>query len=89
VVTILPAENILEGVHAEPVEGSFLRGYRRTDHRLRVRWSTDTKVVMGTIDQFEQGAILRASGPLCQPTEVEAEKIVVLTKAVTLEGDGV
>jgi tetrahydromethanopterin S-methyltransferase subunit A len=89
VVTIPPAEHLLEGVLAEPVEGAFLRAYQRTDHHLRFRWSDDTKVVMGTIDQFEQGAILRASGPLRQPSEVEAEKIVVLTKAVTVEGDGV
>jgi tetrahydromethanopterin S-methyltransferase subunit A len=89
VVTIPPAEHLLEGVLAEPVEGAFLRAYQRTDHHLRFRWSDNTKVVMGTIDQFEQGAILRASGPLRQPGEVEAEKIVVLTKAVTVEGDGV
>lgn len=89
VVTVPPTEHLLEGVLAEPVEGSFLRTYRRTDHPLRFRWGDDTKVVMGTIKQFEQGAILRASGLLRQPGEVEAEKIVVLTKAVTVEGEGV
>ncbi|HLW01841.1 MAG TPA: hypothetical protein VKT82_24520 [Ktedonobacterales bacterium] len=88
VVTVPPAEHLLEGVLAEPVEGSFLRAYRRTDHPLRFRWSDDTKVVMGTTAQFEQEAILRASGILGQSGEVEAEKIVVLTKAVTVEGEG-
>lgn len=87
VVTIPSTAHLLEGVLAEPVEGSFLRIYRRTDHLLRFRWNDETKVVMGTSSQFEQGAILRASGLLRQPGEVEAEKIVVLTKAVTVEGD--
>src|SRR5215831_15302431 len=56
VVTSPPAEHLLEGVLAEPVHGAFLRAYRRTDHRLRVRWSSETNVLMGTIDQFAQGA---------------------------------
>jgi hypothetical protein len=86
VVTVSPTKHLLEGVLAEPVEGSFLRAYQRTDHPLRFSWGDDTKVVMGTIKQFEQGAILRASGPLHQPGEVKAEKIVVLTKAVTVLG---
>jgi tetrahydromethanopterin S-methyltransferase subunit A len=87
IVTLLPTEHLLIGTLAEPVEGSFLRVYRRTDHPLRIRWSDATKVVMGTTQEFEQGAILRAAGVLCLPGEVEAEKIVVLTKAVTLEGE--
>jgi tetrahydromethanopterin S-methyltransferase subunit A len=87
IVTDQPAGHLLEGVLAEPVEGSFLRAYRRTDHHLRFRWSDDTRVVMGTTQQFEQGAILRAAGPLHQPGEVEADRIVVLTKAVTVEGE--
>jgi hypothetical protein len=88
IVTAVPEGYLLEGVLAEAVEGSFLRSYRRTDQLLRFRWSDDTRVVMGTTRQFEQGAILRAAGQLRKPGEVEAEKIVVLTKAVTVEGDG-
>lgn len=88
VVTVTPAAHLLEGILAEPVEGSFLRAYQRTEHPLRFRWNNDTKVVMGTTKEFEQEAILRASGLLRQPGEVEAEKIVVLTKAVTVEGHG-
>lgn len=88
IVTAVPEGYLLEGTLAEPVEGAFLRAYRRTNHPLHVRWGDDTKVVMGTIQEFEQGAMLRAAGLLRQPGEVEAEKIVVLTKAVTLEGEG-
>ncbi len=87
-VSALPADYLLEGVLAEPVEGALLREYQRTDHTLRIRWSSDTKVVMGTIKQFERGAILRGMGTLRQSDEVEAEVIAVLTKVVTVHPNG-
>ncbi|GEM_PF-715881 len=88
-VSALPADYLLEGVLAEPVEGALLREYRRTDHTLRIRWSSDTKVVMGTIKQFERGAVLRGMGTLRPSDEVEAEVIAVLTKVVTIhDADG-
>jgi len=45
-------------------------------------------VVMGTIKQFERGAILRGMGTLRQSDEVEAEVIAVLTKVVTVHPNG-
>ena len=84
-VTSLPEEHLLEGTLAEPSEEDPWRAFRRTEHVLRVRWSSDTQVAMGNPQHFQLGALLRAQGPLRSRDEVEAEKIVVKSHVATIQ----
>ncbi|HJT57311.1 MAG TPA: hypothetical protein VJ761_12500 [Ktedonobacteraceae bacterium] len=84
-VTALPVEHLLEGTLAEPSEEDPWRSFRRTEHVLRVRWSSATQVAMGSPQHFQPGALLRARGTLRLHDEVEAEKIAVLTKVATIQ----
>jgi tetrahydromethanopterin S-methyltransferase subunit A len=86
-VTALPEEYLLEGQMAEPSEEDPWRLYRRTEHVLRIRWSSDTQVVMGNPRQFQPGALLRAVGTLKLRDEVAAEKIVVKSKVATIQDE--
>lgn len=84
-VTAQPEDHLLEGVLAEPAEDDPMRSFRRTGQLLRVRWSSDTQVVMGSPKQFEPGALLRAQGTLRLQHEAEAKLIAVITKVATLK----
>ncbi len=84
-VTALPEEHLLEGTLAEPSEEDPWRSFRRTQHVLRVRWSSATQVAMGSTQHFQPGALLRARGTLRLRDEVEAEGIAVLTKVATIQ----
>lgn len=84
-VTALPEEYLLEGTLAAPSEEDPWRSYRRTEHSLRIRWSSDTRVVMGNSQQFQPGALLQARGTLRSPDEVEAERIVVKSHVATIQ----
>ena len=83
-VTAIPEEHLLEGRLAEPSEEDPWRSYKRTEHELRIRWSSDTQLAMGNPQHFQLGALLRAIGTLRQRDEVEAEKIVVKTHVATI-----
>lgn len=84
-VTSLPEENLLEGKFAGPAAEGDWTSYRRTEDKLRLRWSSDTRVAMGTSRDFQVGAVLRTTGILRLPNEVEAQAIAVLTQAVTIQ----
>lgn len=86
-VTALPEEHLLEGWMAEPSEENPWRLYRRTEHVLRIRWSSDTQVAMGNSQHFQPGALLRAIGTLRLRDEVAAEKIVVKSKVATIQDE--
>jgi tetrahydromethanopterin S-methyltransferase subunit A len=79
-VTAQPAQYLLEEVLAEPAVDDPMRSFRRTDHPLRIHWSPDTQVAMGTPDHFGPGALLRVHGTLQHEGEVAAELIAVLTR---------
>jgi len=84
-VTALPEEHLLEGTLAEPSEEDPWRSYRRTEHALRIRWSSATQVAMGNPQHFQPGALLRALGTLRLRDEVEAEGIVVKSNVATIQ----
>ncbi|HLJ34174.1 MAG TPA: hypothetical protein VKU38_11005 [Ktedonobacteraceae bacterium] len=84
-VTALPEEHLLEGRLAEPSEEDPWRSYKRTEHALRIRWSSDTQLAMGNPQHFQLGALLRTLGTLRQRDEVEAEKIVVKSHVATIQ----
>lgn len=84
-VTALPEEYLLEGTLADPSEEDPWRSFRRTEHVLRIRWSSETRVVMGDSQQFQPGALLQARGTLRSPDEVDAERIVVKSNVATIQ----
>ena len=84
-VTALPEEHLLEGTQAEPSEEDPWRSFWRTEHALRIRWSSATQVAMGNPQHFQPGVLLRAKGTLRLCDEVEAEGIAVLTKVATIK----
>ncbi len=63
-VTAVLDEHLLEGVFAGPAAEGDWSSYRRTEHKLRFRWSSETRVAMGNPQHFQPGAILRTTGTL-------------------------
>lgn len=84
-VTALPEAHLLEGTFAEPSEADPHRSFQRTEHVLRVRWSSATQVIMGNAQDFQPGALLRAVGTLRLRDEVEAAEVVVKTRVATIQ----
>jgi len=84
-VTAVLDEHLLEGTFARPAAEGDWGSYRRTDHILRFRWSSETRVAMGNPRDFKPGAILRTTGTLRLPDEVDTMAIAVLTRVVTIE----
>jgi tetrahydromethanopterin S-methyltransferase subunit A len=84
-VTAVLDGHLLEGTFARPAAEGDWGSYRRTDHVLRFRWSSETRVAMGNPRDFKPGAILRTTGTLRLRDEVETMGIAVLTKVVTIE----
>jgi tetrahydromethanopterin S-methyltransferase subunit A len=80
-VTALLEEHLLEGTFAEPSETDPYSTFLSTRHVLRLRWSSDTKAIMGQPEDFQPGALLRAVGSLRQRDQVDAAQIVVKRKA--------
>jgi tetrahydromethanopterin S-methyltransferase subunit A len=84
-VTTVLDEHLLEGTFARPAAEGDWSSYRRTDHIMRFRWSSETRVAMGNPQHFQPGALLRTTGTLRLRDEVEAQAIAVLTKFVTIQ----
>jgi tetrahydromethanopterin S-methyltransferase subunit A len=84
-VTALPEEHLLAGTLAEPSEADPWRAFQRTEHPLRARWSSATRVAMGTPQDFQPGALLRAKGVLRADGEVDAESIAVITNVASIQ----
>jgi tetrahydromethanopterin S-methyltransferase subunit A len=84
-ITAVPEEHLLEGKFAGPAAEGDWTSYRRTEHVLRARWSSETRVAMGNPEQFQPGAILRMTATLRTRNEVEAIAIAVLTNFVTIQ----
>ncbi len=80
-----PSENLLEGNLAEPTEREPFSLFRRTEHTLRVHWSTATRVVMGDSSQVAPGALLRVRGRRRSENEVDAEALVILTSVARIQ----
>lgn len=79
-VTELPAPGLLGGVFLEADEAEPFSAYRRTSHRLRIRWTPTTQIVMGGQTDLQVGALVRARGELANGPLVEAQRCVVLTQ---------
>jgi len=64
--------------------------YRRTTQRMRVRWTPQTRIVMGGPEDVQAGALLRAHGTLGEGRRVvDAERLVILTRVGRIvEGEG-
>jgi tetrahydromethanopterin S-methyltransferase subunit A len=80
-----PSENLLEGTVAEPTEREPFSLFRRTEHALRVHWSTATQVIMGESSQVGPGALLRVHGRRRSENELDAEKLVILTSVARIQ----
>lgn len=80
-----PSEYLLEGNILEPTEREPFSLFHRTDHELRVHWSTATRVVMGESSQVVPGALLRVRGRRRSENEVDAEALVILTSVARIQ----
>ena len=83
--TAQPSENLLEGNLAEPTEREPFSLFRRTEHTLRVHWSTATRVIMGESSQVAPGARLRVRGRRRSENEVDAEALVILSGVARIQ----
>jgi hypothetical protein len=64
---------------ANVLERSDQGTYRRSGRTFRVRWGSDTSLVMGRTSDVRPGAILQARGRLATGDLVEADRLVILT----------
>jgi tetrahydromethanopterin S-methyltransferase subunit A len=69
----------------EPAEKDPFSTFERTDHRLTVRTTDETKTVMGAPSDVVVGAIVRVSGPLQPKDRIEARGLVILTNVATVQ----
>jgi tetrahydromethanopterin S-methyltransferase subunit A len=84
-VKAVPEEHLLEGTFVQPGPEGDWTTYHRTDHPMSIRWSSGTRVAMGSPKDFHPGAVLRTTATLRAGQEVEAMAIAVLTRVVTLQ----
>jgi hypothetical protein len=84
-VTALDAEHQLSGTLAEPREEDPFRSLRRTTHVVQVRWTPETRIVMGTASDIAPGALVRMRGTLSPDRAIQAEGIAIITNAATIE----
>ena len=76
-----PGAGVLDGTLLEPDEAEPFGVYRRTAERMRVRWTAETRIVMGGPEDVQAGALLRAHGRLGEGRRVmDAERLVILTR---------
>jgi tetrahydromethanopterin S-methyltransferase subunit A len=78
-VTDLSSPDLLGGVLLEADEAEPFSAFRRTAQRLRIRWMPETRIVMGTVDDIQAGALVRARGVLGEGLLVDAQGLVILT----------
>jgi tetrahydromethanopterin S-methyltransferase subunit A len=75
----------LDGTLLEPDEAEPFGVYRRTTQRMRVRWTPQTRIVMGGPEDVRAGALVRAHGTLGEGRQVvDAERLVILTQVARI-----
>lgn len=83
-ITSLPAPDRLDGELLQSDEAEPFSAYRRTEQPVQIRWSPSTQFAMGEAADLEVGALVRARGTLGQGRLIEAERLVILTRAVRI-----
>lgn len=82
-----PSESLLEGIILEPTEREPFSLFNRTEHAVRVHWSTATRIVMGESNQVVPGALLRVRGRRQSENELEANGLVILTGVARIQDE--
>jgi hypothetical protein len=84
VITGLPTAGSLDGMMLEADEADPFSTYRRSSHQLQVRWTPETKIVMGESSDLTVGALIRASGSFDAGYRISAHRLVILTRVVRI-----
>jgi tetrahydromethanopterin S-methyltransferase subunit A len=84
-VRVVPEEHLLQGTFVQPGPAGDWTTYHRTEYPMSIRWSSATRVAMGSPKDFQPGAVLRTTATLRAGQEVEAMAIAVLTRVVTIQ----
>jgi tetrahydromethanopterin S-methyltransferase subunit A len=81
-----PAANggLMGGALLEPDDAEPFSAFRRTQQRLRVRWTTATRIVMGEAADLHVGALVRARGTLGADGVVDTQGLVILTRVARI-----
>ncbi len=74
----------LDAMIAEPDPSDPYTRYRRTDQRVRVRYTDETRIAMGTSADITIGALLRVRGTFDTDGELHADAFAILTQVATL-----
>ena len=82
-VTSLAADNLIIGTLLQRnSDGS----YSRTGQTVRIQWNPNhSSIVMGSNSDIHQGAVLQVSGHVGSDGIIDADQIVILTGAVTVQ----
>jgi tetrahydromethanopterin S-methyltransferase subunit A len=83
-ITDLADADLLEGTFLEPDEADPFSGYRRTQQRLRVRWTSATIFAMGESSDLTVDAVVRVLGTFGAGNLVGAQRIVILTRVARI-----
>lgn len=84
-VTDRVSESELAGMFLEPSERDPFSSFRRTDRRLTIVTTGETKTVMGAPSDMVVGAIVRVRGVLHSEDRVVAQGVVILTRVATVQ----
>jgi tetrahydromethanopterin S-methyltransferase subunit A len=80
VVTQTPEPNVYVGTLLEPDEAEPFNAFRRTARQVSVHRAPESPIIMGGPDDFHIGALIRAKGVLREGNQVDAERVVILTR---------
>ncbi|HEX3269128.1 MAG TPA: hypothetical protein VHR15_00670 [Ktedonobacterales bacterium] len=84
IITGLPAPDLLDGELLQADKAEPFSAFRRTVQKVQVHWSPATQFAMGEAADLQIGALIRVRGALGERHLVEAERLVILTRAARI-----
>jgi tetrahydromethanopterin S-methyltransferase subunit A len=83
-ITAMPAPDLLDGELLQADEAEPFSAFRRTGQEVQVRWSPTTQFAMGEAADLQIGALVRVRGTLGEGRQIEAERLVILTRVARI-----
>ncbi|HZY94488.1 MAG TPA: hypothetical protein VFE98_06465 [Candidatus Bathyarchaeia archaeon] len=83
-VTDIPQPAILGGTFLEADEAEPFTAFRRTSEQIEFHWTRTTRFAMGDGNDLVAGALARVRGKLKKERVVQADQLVILTRATRI-----
>lgn len=79
-----PEPEVFAGTLLEPDEAEPFSAYRRGSKQVSIRRAPESPIIMGEPDDLQIGALLRARGAWRDGNQVDAERVVILTRVARI-----